>query len=235
MRKELFIFDLDGTLTESKQAISKKMEETLWNMQKKLVIISGASLDQMRKQFPSVSAANMDTYVMAQSGNVLRRLDEVIWEHKMDWRAKRASLNHIQAMLSTFQFEFEDSSDIVEDRGSQISFSFLGHHADNGKKKRYDPRGEKRKKYLETVPFISPHATVRIGGTTCLDYTGEGMTKGDNIKKLFVYLKVKPGQAVYFGDKFMNGGSDETVKGVCDIVEVEGPADTLEKMKSYTI
>ena len=234
MKKEIIIFDLDGTLTESKQEISKEMWEVIWNLKQKVGIISGASFEQMQKQFPDILVANFQTYVMPQSGNVLFFNGEKIWENSMNWRAKRDALNHIHELYFYYQPILSPTNEMAEDRGSQITFKFLGLNAPIAEKEKFDPDTKRRTMYLQEHPFHSLFAEVRIAGTTSLDYTEKGKNKGTNIQALLDYLNIPKGKAVYFGDKLMPGGNDETVIGVCDTIEVKGSADTLRKLKTIT-
>jgi len=51
--KSLIIFDLDGTLAESKQPMDSEMTELLARLleKKKVAVISGGSFEQFKKQF----------------------------------------------------------------------------------------------------------------------------------------------------------------------------------------
>jgi hydroxymethylpyrimidine pyrophosphatase-like HAD family hydrolase len=129
----------------------------------------------------------------------------------------------------SYLFTKIDKEDLLQDRGCQISFSFVGHNADLASKKAFDPDGARRTKYLHSVPFEDKEITVNVGGTTCLDYISKEGTKGKNIERLLKLKKWKPEDCVYVGDALFKGRNDETVIGVIpNLVRVDSPIDTLK-------
>jgi len=126
-----------------------------------------------------------------------------------------------------FPHSTRDEDDLVEDRECQISYSILGHHEDKNKKERFDTDGKKRAAMLTEFPLARKDTAARIGGTTCIDYTHARGRKGDNVKKLVMHLDWRKKNAVYVGDAFYSGGNDESVVGVCDVVAVSDPTETL--------
>ena len=102
--------------------------------------------------------------------------------------------------------------------------------------KRYDSFvlfdiGEPEIKLLEKYPFISDTMQVKIGGTTCFDYTAEGKNKGFFVPKLIETMDWNKDESIYFGDALFPGGNDESVIGVIDTQAVVDPADTLSTLQ----
>lgn len=214
--KYLF-FDLDGTLCESKQLVEPKMlcELERLNERFKVVIISGAELIRMKTQAPL-------SYVvyMAQNGN--QAFDErFLWTNEL--KNKDKILEHINLLAQVMGIKITD--DMIDDRGSQISLSFVGHHAPLAEKKKFDPDRKIRIALLEKYPFKG----AVIGGTTCIDYIP--FTKGENISRYLSLRKIRPYRCLYFGDAFMNYGNDSTVCGIVPTFQVKGPLDTLNFVK----
>ena len=71
--------------------------------------------------------------------------------------------------------------ELIEDRGSQITFSALGQEAPVDVKKVWDPDFEKRKKIKAILDPILPDFTVRLGGATSIDITKPGIDKAYGI------------------------------------------------------
>jgi phosphomannomutase len=214
-----YFFDLDGTICESKQLITLGVKKALCKL-KDVVVISGASKKQMRKQL----GKNITKYVLGQSGAEYFKV-------KLSKEQKKEVLEHIKRIQDFFpQYVGED---LLQDRGSQIAFSFIGHNADSEKKRIFDRGGAFRKSVLGTIPFQSETLECRVAGTTCLDYTLKEYVKGKSIEKFIVQKGWDKNECIYFGDALFKGGNDETVIGVIKTVEVLNPQDLLSKIKNY--
>jgi HAD superfamily hydrolase (TIGR01484 family) len=217
-----FFLDMDGTICESKQPITKEVKKALHKLKSDIVIISGASKKQMRKQL----GKNITKYILGQSGAEYFKL-------KLTAKDKADVYAHLAKIKRYFPHYFKDENDLIEDRGSQITLSFIGHNADIEKKRVFDRGGLWRQGVLNTIPFKSELLEVRVAGTTCLDYTNKGFTKGQSILKFIIQKDWNRDECIYFGDALFKGGNDESVKGIIKTVEVENPQDLILKLKEY--
>ena len=215
----LVVFDLDGTLTQSRSIISENMRAALEFLPVPFVVISGATEKQIREQVPIP-----DLVALGQSGNEY-------FGRQLAQEDKDKINAHIQEILDTDYIKAPDPEDLVEDRGSQISLSLMGHHADKQKKLEFDPDGSQRKKLLELHPFKEEDLQVFVAGTTCLDYVRKGWDKGSNIAAHAKKIGVDLDDVIYFGDQLYPGGNDESVKSICRCIEVSSPDDTLTKLQ----
>jgi len=205
---KLFL-DLDNTVTESRGKISEEMSDTLRRYEF-VHIISGAAESQMRSQI-----GDLDCVLMSQNGNV-----NPLWERLLTEEERKDIIYHIHQYTT-----IED--DQLEDRGAQISYSFVGHHADIQKKKQFDPEGFTRRVILREFPLTSDLIEVRIGGTTCLDYFPKGLNKGTNIERYIAEKGWKKSECIYVGDALFPGGNDETVIGIIPTFPIKNHLDTL--------
>lgn len=217
MLKYLF-FDLDGTLCESKKELKQDMLLELGRLSKKygIVIVSGAELSRMLIQAP----LKYKTF-LSQNGNEAYENEKLLWVNKFD--NKDEVMEHISKVAREVNVAVTD--DMVDDRGAQISFSFLGHHAPLEEKKKFDPDRKVRHRLLERYPMKG----AVIGGTTCIDYIP--FTKGENIKRYMELKKIRSQECLYIGDAFMNYGNDATVIGTIPIHQVDSPLATLNFIK----
>ena len=214
----LKIFDLDGTITESRQIISPQMKKRLLDLKEPFVVISGAEVKRIEKQMDGVPCIKM-----GQNGN-----DTPFWQNKLSKKDIREILNHIGKIYPYFP------DDCIQNRGCQISLSFIGHSSDIQKKNKFDPRKQLRYKILKQVPFKSKNLLARVAGTTCIDYNKKNNLKGDNLRRYMKLHKINPKDCVYFGDNFSKGGNDESVKGVMKCIPVKNPSDLLKKLEKLT-
>jgi HAD superfamily hydrolase (TIGR01484 family) len=224
-------FDLDDTLTSSRSLVDQDMADLLRALPVDLIVVSGAENKQITAQLP-----NLPFFHLGQNGNHARTspvdgVQNEIWERRLTVAEKNEILLHASKILSAADWPIIDVHDLVEDRGSQIGFSLIGHHEDKERKRTFDPTSEKRFELLKRIPFNSSSVEVKVGGTTCFDYFKKGHHKGSNVRALIEHMGWKMNDAVYFGDKLMPGGNDETVVDIIDTVEVRSHRDTFEKLK----
>jgi HAD superfamily hydrolase (TIGR01484 family) len=164
---------------------------------------------------------------MGQSGNAcIDPSGTSLWENKMDWLQKYEVLHYVHGIFSKKLFPFKNKLDLVQDRGCQISYSFIGHSEDVSKKEKFDPDKKKRTMVLKKFPFKSKTVEVKIGGTTCFDFYIKGSNKGKNIEILCKKMGWKKNECLYVGDALFKDGNDESVIGIIPTKQVRDPSDT---------
>jgi len=210
--KHIFV-DMDGTICESRQIISKKMKKLLLTLDEPFVVISGAQISRIETQMDGVPCIKM-----GQNGN-----DAPDWKNKLSNKDIREILNHIGKIYPYFP------EDCIQNRGCQISLSFIGHSAGIEDKKKFDPRRKKRHEILKKIAFRSKTLLCRVAGTTCFDYNKKGNLKGDNLTRYMKLHKLDPKDCIYFGDNFTKGGNDESVLGIMKCVKVKDSKDFYTK------
>ena len=107
--------------------------------------------------------------------------------------------------LNTVQHECGDDipkiwGEVIEDRGSQITFSALGQQAPLAEKKKWDPDFTKRQQMKAKLDTMIPEFSVRLGGTTSIDVTKPGIDKAYGILKLRDILSIPIAEMIYIGD-----------------------------------
>jgi HAD superfamily hydrolase (TIGR01484 family) len=122
---------------------------------------------------------------------------------------------------------------VIEDRGSQVTFSALGQQAPLAEKEKWDPDFAKRKKITTILKKLIPEFSVRMGGATSIDVTKPGIDKAYGIGKLKDTLHLSLKEMVYIGDALFPGGNDYPAEqaGVVSI-PVKGPDDTNVAIKT---
>ena len=117
--------------------------------------------------------------------------------------------------------------EVIEDRGSQITFSALGQQAPLEEKKKWDPGFAKRKKIKTILDPLIPGYSVRLGGATSVDVTKPGIDKAYGIGKLRDVLGISLKEMIFVGDALFAGGNDYPAEqaGVVSVC-VRGPHET---------
>jgi HAD superfamily hydrolase (TIGR01484 family) len=123
--------------------------------------------------------------------------------------------------------------DVIDDRGSQVTYSALGQQAPLAEKEKWDADFAKRKKIAAILEKLIPEFSVRLGGATSIDVTKPGIDKAYGINKLRDTLHISLKEMIYIGDALFPGGNDYPAEqdGVVSI-PVKGPDDTNVVIKT---
>jgi hypothetical protein len=97
-------------------------------------------------------------------------------------------------------------------RLEQITFSALGQQAPLDEKKKWDPDFAKRRQMKAFLDHLIPEFSVRLGGTTSIDVTKQGIDKGYGIRKLRGILGVAVSEMIFVGDALFPAGNDYPAK-----------------------
>lgn len=249
-QKEVFIFDLDGTLAESKAPLTDDMANALGKLlkTKKVCVISGGNFNQFKLQVIDrleevVGVENFkNLYIQPTSGEKMYAYENNTWKEIYALHLNDAEKNKIRVALEEvlavhpFAIPQKLYGDQIEDRDSQITYSALGQNAPVEEKKAWDPDQSKRKTLADELQAKLPDLEVRSGGLTSIDIVKKGMDKAYGIRQLSEYLKIPISNMTFVGDAIYEGGNDfsATTTGV-DCVKVKNPIETLFLVESWTL
>jgi len=243
--KNLIVFDLDGTLAESKQKLSHEMATAIDALLrlKKVAVISGCSWKQFTEQFLDTFtweiSDNFDNmFLLPTCGTSMYRLfgDPAGWDN-MWTQVYNNNLTMREKYKIYYEWNLACSAlginttpgkwgEICEDRESQLTFSMLGQLAPSWEKNKWDTNGEIRKTIIANM--ILPDFDVRSGGSTSIDVTKKGMNKAYGIEQLKKLTGFTNEQILFIGDALQPGGNDYPVKEMgIDCIEVKSPEETI--------
>jgi len=103
---------------------------------------------------------------------------------------------------------------VLEDRGSQITFSALGQEAPLDAKKAGAPGGERRGGWRAAVAARLPELEVRSGGSTSVDITLKGVDKAYGMTHLAAQTGIALEDMLFVGDRLDAEGNDYPVKAL---------------------
>jgi len=241
----LFIFDLDGTLAESKQLLTNEMAALIAKLLTviKVAVISGGALPQFLKQVVAQLPSNANfsnLYLLPTSGAALYEYHDGGWDKIYEERLSEKEADVIAAAMhaaakETGLINFSEPAwgERIEYRGSQVSMSALGQQAPVAEKKAWDPDHAKRIALQANIAAKLPEFAVRYGGSTTIDVTKPGIDKAYGIRQLCKRLGIEESEALYIGDELESGGNDEAVyKTAVETKAVDTPAETMQFIES---
>jgi hypothetical protein len=245
--KQIFLFSLNGTLAKNGQPVSKEMADLLDALlaNKKVAIISGCNFPRIETQllnsFSSTPERLTNLYIFPTSGSRMlcwkgSWVDEYT-EH-LTPQQKEIIMIALNGALRKIGWVMPDKSygSVMQDRGTQITFSGLGEYAPTELKSKWDPDRTIREKVVSELQTKIPTYEVRVGGMTSIDITKRGVNKGYGVRKLEELLKSSADSMVFVGDAIFSGGNDFPVKATgVDCIPVKGPLDTLELLKNWVV
>jgi hypothetical protein len=234
--KKLIVFDLDGTLAESKSPVDAEMSRLLHDLLGvvRVAIISGGDWPQFEKQVLSYlphdqSLANLS--LLPTCGTKFFQYSEgwkKLYSEDFTTQEKEKIASSLSKAVEQAGYKVERLwGDAIEDRGSQITYSALGQQAPLAEKNKWDPDFTKRKKIKTILDTLIPEFSVRMGGSTSIDVTKPGIDKAYGIRKLRDILGISLKEMVFIGDALFPGGNDYPAAEagvVC--VPVRGPNET---------
>jgi phosphomannomutase len=236
----LVAFDLDDTLAPSKSPLDPRMADALVRLLSvaQVCIISGGHFAQFQQQvierIPVADERLADLHLMPTCGTRYYRYERDGWQQV--YAEDLTELEKQQAMTAVETqarrlglWEAQTWGPILEDRGSQITFSALGQSAPVDAKRAWDPTGEKKSILREAVQALLPDLEVRSGGSTSVDITRQGIDKAYGMRRLAELTGIPLDAMLFVGDRLDPDGNDYPVKtlGVATHA-VEGWEQTAE-------
>jgi HAD superfamily hydrolase (TIGR01484 family) len=235
--KQLIVFDLDGTLAESKSAIDAEMGQLLGALLgvARVAVISGGDWPQFQQQLLGHLAPGADLHklsLLPTCGTRFYQFNSGEWKElyaeDLSPPQKRKIIEALNCAVKTLGFEADKTwGDVIEDRESQITFSALGQRAPLEAKKIWDPDFAKRKQIKALLDPVLPGFSVRLGGSTSIDVTLPGIDKAYGIRKLRDISGIPISEMLYVGDALFPGGNDAPARetgAVC--IQVRDPDET---------
>ena len=244
--KDLIIFDLDGTLTPSKSNLEPDMSRALVALlrKKKVAVIGGGNYKQFQRQFlrslrcPKELLPNL--FLFPTTATAFYRYQNG-WKNVYELTIPRRDREKI---MKAFRAVFKEVGyvsprkiygKVIEDRGSQVTFSALGQDVVARLGKRGLALKEKwrrehtplKLKMAKLLAKKLPRLEVRPAAFTSIDITKRGIDKAYGVRQIEKYLHIPIRRMVFIGDALFHGGNDAAAKktGV-DCVAVGGPKDT---------
>ena len=230
----LVAFDLDDTLAPSKSAMPAPMAAALRSLLDvvPVCVISGGQIGQFRDQV--LAHLGADDAELARL-HLMPTCGPRYYVHSDDgegsgpgiegmpgWRlvyANDLSPQQIEEGFAVVEAEarrlglWEERTwgDILEDRGSQITFSALGQEAPLEAKRAWDPTGEKKGALRDAVAARLPGLEVRSGGSTSVDITLKGVDKAYGMSRLAEVTGIPGERMLFVGDRLDPEGNDYPV------------------------
>lgn len=244
----LVAFDLDDTLAPSKSPVEPRMLEVFARLLDRttVAVISGGNFEQFEMQLVDrLERAGLEEtslerlHLLPTCGTRYERREGGAWRtvyrENLGPDEREAALTALREEAERLGF-WEPANpgaqiwgEVLEDRGSQVTFSALGQRAPVPAKQAWDADGAKKNALRAAVAARLPGLEVRSGGSTSVDITRAGIDKAYGMKKLAEQTGIPLSEMLFVGDRLDPDGNDYPVKALgVPCRAVEGWEDTAE-------
>lgn len=247
MKKTLILFDVDGTLTESRKIVKNNMLETLRKLKKidnvDIGIVGGSNLEKQKEQ---LEEKNLEMFNWVFSENGLVAFKDNIQFHSQNIREKLGEesftklINYSLMELSMVDIPIKTGT-FIETRTGMINICPIGRICSQEERDDFSKQDETHKYREHLVNKLKNHwktylhesqettkLTFSIGGQISIDVFPEGWDKTYCLQ----FVEDKYDRILFFGDKTDIGGNDYEIytSEKTESYKVLNPEDTIEKL-----
>ena len=206
-----FIFDVDGTLTPSRQEIDMDFAVffTDFCAERDVYLVTGSDRDK------TIEQVGEEIYSLAQ--RVYNCSGSDVWEgstnvYTSDWQIPEEAEKWLKAECRLSDFPLRTGLHI-EKRPGMVNFSVVGRNATMGERKmyvEYDTKSKERIRIAEQFQKFFPAIQAVVGGETGIDIFPYGKDKAQIVNDFNEFEDTLH----FFGDRMDRAGNDYPLKRV---------------------
>ena len=239
---KIFMFDVDGTLTPSRQVMSQQFDNFMfrWGHRNNFWLVSGSDLDKMKEQVPE-HILDLAEGLFTCGGNQLYVNGELIYDNK--FKVPETLLTYLGEELRMTDYPVK-AGNHIEDRGSMLNFSIGGRNCTQNQREdyyRYDNLTGERKRISKYIREQWKDIDAVIGGQISIDIVPKGFDKSQIMKHIDETYKkrnVDDCEYIFYGDRTEEGGNDYPLAQLLEsrsdgrVHKVENWLDTMEQLQN---
>ena len=198
-----FIFDIDGTLTLSRQQIDTSFEAYMivFCCKYPVYLVTGSDRQKTIDQIGLDICFRAEKVYNCSGADAYKRDTNV---YRSSWELPDNVEKFLKDELDYSQFPIRNGVHI-ERRPGGVNFSILGRGEGEGREEyvKWDRRKNERKDIADRLKNQFPNLEVQIGGQTGLDLAAEGRNKSQILRDFQWYHELH-----FFGDMMEDGEND---------------------------
>ena len=226
-----FIFDVDGTLTPSRQTINLEFKEWFLNFCKSndVYLVTGSDYAKTLEQVGEDICMKVKRIYNCSGSDVWERGVNV---RSNDWEAPKELYDLMNGWLQGSPFPLRTGNHI-EERTGTINFSVVGRNCTLGERKLYvkhDIENRERESIAHQINMEFEGITATVGGETGIDIHPTGADKSQILNDFS-----KEDKIYFFGDRTEPGGNDYPIAKLLGkgSFQVKGWRDTWERLQYF--
>ena len=215
-----FVFDIDNTLTPSREKMPSAMQKLFLEFAKHntVYLVTGSNIEKTMEQVPMdilmhcrevycESGSDVYSYDSDGDGQLLGRESN----YDKHWDCPVELRNALMNMLNDSNFPTTmRTGNHIEIRKSMVNFSIIGRNATPGERYVYtlwDKDKNERAEFAELIQDIFPDLTANVAGEIGIDIHPKGRDKSQILPEIKQWPDGNE-PIVFFGDKTERGGND---------------------------
>lgn len=246
LKKEetIFLFDVDGTLTPSREKVTPEMIAFLKELKEKVNIgfVGGSDLPKQQEQLGD-NCTELFTYCFPENGlSFIKNSKEVSSESYLNFIGNEEHgrlVRRVMALLSELSVEEVPKmrGNFIELRRSMVNISPIGRSCEREERKEFkelDLKNKTRERIAKKLKEEFPQLSFSIGGEISIDIFPVGWDK----TYCLGHLEKEGFKNIYFfGDMTSQGGNDFEIYSDKRILgnTVVSPQDTMKKVKEVLL
>lgn len=232
--KQYFIFDVDGTLTPSRQPIDGQFFHYFLDFCRNNMVYLVTGSDKAK------TVEQLGAEIYNSCNRVYNCLGNDIWEanvntYTTDWSLPITIREALNFLLESSQFPIRTGMHI-EERPGMVNFSIVGRGATLEQRAEYvtwDRENKERIKIANALNEMFPEIQVTVGGETGVDIIQRGKDKSQIIS----HFQEEDSKIIFFGDRMDPGGNDYTLSRMVasnggELYHVKGFKDTWQVLRN---
>lgn len=231
MKRPVWIFDIDGTLTPSRGVIDPDFKTELMEFieYNKVYLVSGSDYSKSEEQLGSEILEAVET-VFSCAGNSVWMQGSIVYEN--DWVPDSSHLDFFIEEFKNSKYPGNQVGRHIELRPGFVNFSILGRESatveDRAFYKRWDALVKEREGIASRFNSRFPGLQASIGGETGIDIHPKGKDKSQILAHI---PGAAQGRDIFFvGDAVEEGGNDYEIAKVVS----SDPRGSVHKVNDWT-
>jgi len=243
---KLIAFDLDDTLSPAKSPADKEMIDLISKLLKKYIIaiITWSKIEtiymQIISQFKDDSLFK-NLYIFPTIWTRMYFYEDKQWKLKYKEDLTKKELDYVKDILQNAIIKLKLKPkkirwEIIEDRGSQITYSALWQNAPLEEKMKFDKDKSIRLKIVEYIKDDLKDFSIWIWWTTSIDITKKWMDKSFWMKRMLKELNLSKKDILFIWDALFPWWNDYPIKKFWIYTkQVNNPEDTKILIKNLIL
>lgn len=219
-----FVFDIDGTLTPSRDKIDAYFEQFFLEFCSSNIVylVTGSDFDKAREQLGRDILSKVEGFFLCSGNEFYRRTIgarnyslEVFYElvYRNTFLLDSVEEEYLKQELKYSEFPIRTGNHI-ESRNGSVNFSIVGRNANKEERAEYvlwDKTTNERERVAERIMKMFQRLECVCGGETGIDIYAKGMNKSQVKEHI-------EGPIIFFGDRCEPGGNDYPLAKIADVV-----------------
>jgi phosphomannomutase len=205
---DVYVFDIDGTLTPSRLRIDSEFEQFFinWMEGKKIVFVTGSDKAKTIEQIGDNIWNSADACLQSCSNHIFEGGVET---YKIDWKPSNELISFLEELLQETKYTIKTSNHI-EERIGLLNFSIVGRDCTQEQREAYyewDSKSGERLQFAQQIMDRFPGIEASVGGQISIDIHPLGANKSQ--AKAWILNNFGQESIIHFyGDKMSPGGND---------------------------